>query len=213
MVSSPVVSVDWGNGPRLESYLLICGRCDATTIFLDAVKSKESPNSHSYLKRESLKPEEKYTSYLLLNHHELDGFEIHKDKNDICYDEFYRDWFSKYFYVGLEQFKNLFDFEQAEKDHYESIKRLNNRIDEYRREIELLRKHQGNAKTKAAFDGFENNIKEIKEDINIIENSIKEVEEDDYDYEHYMLIKKDLEMVEQIIKEDPDIIVVAYASD
>ena len=89
---------------------------------------------------------------------------------------------------------------------------MNEELIDMQKELESLRKHKENAKTKVAFDGFEEQIKYLKENIFYKKESIKDYEEDDYDYNHYMWIKEDLERVEQVIKDDPNIIVVAYGS-
>ena len=209
LVDAPVITVDYGNGHEQENYLNICGRCEATDIFLTAVCNKE--RCHYGWSKTSLKPEEKYTARLLLNHPELDGFEVHKDKADMEFGD--PEWFTKFFYVGFEKFKNLFDFDEAQKEHDDCINVLKEEITNYRKEIESLRIHQENAKTKVAFDGFEESINEIKEKIQRNQTCIKETEEDDYGYDPYMYIKNDLEIAEKLMKDDADLIVAIYASD
>ena len=209
LVGAPVITVDYGNGPEKKCYTCIYGRCEATGIFLDAVCSN-GPYSNDW--KNDLKPEEKYTPHLLLNHPELDGFEVHKEKDDPYYN-YYGDWYSKYFYYGLENFKKLFDFDEAQKRHDNNIQRMKNEVVEYKNEIESMRKHQENATTKVAFDSFEEKIKEIKEIIRETSNCIADLQEDDYDYDHYMCIKRDIEIVERLITNDPELIVVAFASD
>lgn len=209
LVDAPVITVDYGNGPEQENYLNICGRCVATDIFLTAVANKE--RHHYGWNEPSLKPEEKYTAYLLLNHPELDGFEVHEDNADFEFED--SEWFTKFFYVGFEAFKSMFDFDEAQKEHDDCIKRLKDRITDCQKEIESLRIHQENAKTKVAFDGFKESINEIKEEIQQNEMCIKETEEDDYGYDHYMYIKNDLEIAEKLMKDDADLIVAIYASD
>ena len=110
-------------------------------------------------------------------------------------------------------FKSMFDFDEAQKEHDDCIKRLKDRITDCQKEIESLRIHQENAKTKVAFDGFKESINEIKEEIQQNEMYIKETEEDDYGYDHYMYIKNDLEIAEKLMKDDADLIVAIYASD
>ena len=193
-----------GENDKTDNWLNIDGRGDATDIFLRLVKSKSAPAALSWFETD-IKPEEKYFPYLLLNHQELDGFEEHKNE--------YGEWFDKYFYIGLDKFKSCFDFDNAQKEHDDSILGLKEKITEYKNEIELLRAHQENASTKVAFNCFEEKIQEIKDRVVDTNDYIKDIEEDDYDYKHYMWIKKDIEQIESIISEDPDIIVVAYAND
>ena len=64
-----------------------------------------------------------------------------------------------------------------------------------------------------AFKGFSETIKELKEEIQSEKSFIKGLENDDYDYDHYMCIKNDLELVEKLIREDPELIVAAFVSD
>ena len=184
------------------NYLFVCGRCDATDLFCDLVYQFDRSNAY----REQAKPEDKYTPYLLMNHPELDGFEDHSQEKE------YDGWFGKYFFYGLEKFKTSFDFESAEEKHNALLKELNDELVDMRQEIESLRTHQERAKTKAAFDGFEEKIKESKEDIFCKKEEIKDTEEDDYDYNHYKRIKEDIERVEKIIADDPSIVVAAFAS-
>ena len=184
------------------NYLNTCGRCDATYLFVRLVEQFEKKDSY----KEDAKPEDKYTSYLLLNHPELDGYEDHSNEKT-C-----EGWFRKYFYFSLEEFKSQFDFDEAQEKHDKLLKELNEELVDMQKELESIRTHQENARTKVAFDGFEEQIKDIKENISYKKEVIKDYEEDDYDYNHYMWIKKDIESVEQIIKNDPDIVVVAYAS-
>ena len=142
LVDAPVITIDYGNGPEQENCLDICGRCEATDIFLEAVRSKElywHQWDHSLLK-----PEEKFTVRLLLNHPELDDFEVHKEKEEVKYGD--PDWFTKFIYIGFEKFKNLFDFDEAQKEHDDFIKRLKQEIVDCQKEIESLRVHQENAK-------------------------------------------------------------------
>lgn len=209
LIKAPVATIDYGSGPEQESCLFICGRCEATEIFLTAVCDKE-PHHYGWSDT-PLKPEEKYSACLLLNHHELDGFEVHEDNADSWFGD--PEWFTKYFYVGFDQFKKMFDFDKAQKEHDDCINELKEGIADYRKEIESLRIHQENAKTKAAFDGFKESINEIKEKIQQNEAYIKEMEEDDYDYDHYMYIKNYLASVERLMKEDPELIVAVFASD
>ena len=184
------------------NYLNICGRCDATYLFIRLVEQFEKKDSH----RSDAKPEDKYSSYLLLNHPELDGFEDHSDQNG------WNGWFKKYFYYSLKDFKSKFDFDEAQEQHDNLLKELNDELVDMQKELESLRIHQENAKTKVAFDCFEEKINNLKENINYKKEYIKDVEEDDYDYNHYMWIKKDIERVEKIIDEDANIVVEAYAS-
>ena len=156
--------------------------------------------------KDDAKPEDKYYSYLFLNHPELDGYEDHSEQ------EKSGGWFRKYFYYSLMDFKSHFDFDNEQEKHDKLLKDLNEELVDMQKELESIRTHQENAKTKAAFDGFEEKIKEVKENITYKKDYIKDIEEDDYDYNHYMWIKEDIERVEQIIKDNPDIVVVAYAS-
>lgn len=208
LVPAEVATEDWDFDPRKTSYIFTCGRCKATDIFLRAVENKESPNAY---KRDA-KPEDKYSAYLLMNHPEFDGFEVHKREGDTGWD-WYDDWFKKYFYYGFEDFKKLFDFEEAQKKHDDWLKDLDQEILDYQKEIESIRKHQEKAKTKVAFDGFEENIQKIKEYLLETQQSKKDIEEDDYDYLHYMSIKSHFEQVERIMKEDQSVVVAAFASD
>ena len=97
-------------------------------------------------------------------------------------------------------------------DHDDLLKKMREELEEMKKEIENLRIHQENAKTKAAFDGFENKINELKEDILYKNDYIKDTEEDDYNYNHYMWIKEYIDEVEKIIKNDPEVVVVAFES-
>ena len=209
-VEAKVAYNDWlSENENPSSWLQIDGRCEATTIFLNLVLSKE--NWTGFFHNKDLKPEEKYTAYLLLNHPELDGF-VRPWKIDE-YDKEHEGWFSKYFYMGLESFISEFDFEQAQKDHDRWISDLKTEIRQYKKEIESLRVHQEKAKTEIAFNKFEDKINELKENIAVLKASIKEIQEDDYDYEHFMRIKMCIDQVEQIVKDYPDVIVVAFAND
>lgn len=87
------------------------------------------------------------------------------------------------------------------------------RIADYQQEIEKIRVHQENAKTEIAFKGFNDSIRKIKEEIQMEEQYIREMKNDDYDYDHYMYIKNDLEIAEDLMKKDPGLIVVAFAGD
>lgn len=192
--------------PIDDSPFWIYGRCEATGVFLDAVTRKENPSR----RQADCKPEDGYSAYLLLNHPELDGLAVHRHENRGA---FCLDWFEKYFYVGFEEFRGLFDFESVEREHDNDLMEIRERISGYQKEIEGLRIHQENAKTKAAFVGFEGCIKELEENIRLEGGYLREAKEDDYEYEHYMLIKQDLELIENLMKKDPDLIVVAFASD
>lgn len=183
-------------------YLNICGRCDATYLFVNLVEQFMKEGSY----KEDAKPEDKYYSYLLFNHPELDGFEDHSGENE------YNPRFRKYFYLSLEKFKSHFDFDEATRKHDATLKELNEQLVEMQQEVESIRTHQENAKTQVAFDGFTKQIEELKEEISCKKEVIKDYEEDDYDYNHYKWIKEDIERVEQIMKNDPDIVVVGYAS-
>lgn len=204
-----VVANAWSEDEnKLSNWLQIDGRCDATKIFLNLVTEKE-PNIGWFEKR---KPEERYTAYLLLNHPELDGFQQNCELSK-CYGEEYEGWVDKYFYIGVSKFKSQFDFEEAQKTHNACIQDYKDSVLEDKKEIELLRTHQEKAKTKVAFDGFEEKINELKENISSAKEAIREFEEDDYDYEHYMTIKSYIEKVEKVITEQPDVIAVAFAND
>ena len=121
---------------KLCNWLQIDGRCSATTIFLDLVKNKEINKGW----KEERKPEEKYTSYLLLNHQELDGFKKYWKLKEYHSKE-YEGWFDKYFYIGVEKFKSSFDFEEAQKTHDRWIQNYKNNILEYKKEIECSSQH------------------------------------------------------------------------
>lgn len=178
-----------------ENSLFICGRCEATYTFCNPIVAKEDRNSD-------------YCPFLLMNHPELDGYEHHrKDTGSVP-----QEYVDKFFYYGLDEFKSLFDFEVAQRKHDEAIKEIKTYVKQYRKDIESLRKHQEAAQTKVAFDGFEEKIKERQEDLQCALDELKDTVEDDYVYNHYMWIKEDIEIVEKIIKEDPDIIVAAFAS-
>lgn len=189
----------WNN--TMCNHLYICGRCDATNIFVSMVIQFENQDDFS----NNAKPEDDYSVRVLLNHPELDGYEDHSNEQ-------INGWFIKYFFLELNTFKNRFDFEEAQEEHDSLLKELNEELISLEKEIESLRIHQENAKTKVAFDCFEESITKLKESIAYKREYIKDFEEDDYDYNHYMWIKKDIEKVEEIINNDPDIIVVAYAS-
>ena len=184
------------------NYLFICGRCDATYLFIDLVEKFRKRGAY----KDDAKPEDRYSSYLLLNHPELDGFEDHSNENE------WRGWFKKYFYYSLGEFKDHFDFDEAQRKHDELLKELKDELNDLHKEQESLRTHQENAKTKVAFDGFEDKIQETKENICSQKEYIKDIEEDDYGYNHFMWIKEAVKRVEEIMKEDPDIVVVAFAS-
>ena len=184
------------------NYLYICGRCEATYIFINLIEKFEKEESHLL----DAEAKDKYSAYALLNHPELDGLEDHSNE------EQWNGWYKKYFYIGLDEFKNNFDFKKAQNKHDELLNRLNEELKEMKTEIEYLRIHQENAKTKAAFDGFEEKIKELKEEITYKKEYIKDTEEDDYDYNHYMWIKEYIEQVAKIIEDDPDIVAVAFES-
>ena len=186
---------------EMVNWFLINGRCDATTIFLKMVKDKETYRS---IINNNFKPEKKYFAYLLLNHPELDGFE-NKSKH--------YDWFSKYFYIGLDTFQKAFDFDEAQKQHDDHIQRQKKCISEYREEIESLRTQQKRSETKAAFECFEEKIQELREKIVETEEYIIDIEEDDYDYNHYMWIKEYLEVSKDIIDKYPEVVVFAFAMD
>ena len=190
------------------NWLFIDGRCEATDIFLGLVIDKEARVGWG----EKRKPEEKYSAHLLLNHPELDGLRQYRalsDDNSEGYDE----WFDKYFYVGIDEFKSNFDFDEAQKAHDSLIEERKENISECKKEIESLRKHQERAKTKVAFNCFEEKIRELKESILNDKNCINNLEEDDYDYDHYMAIKQYIEIVEKAIADHPDVIAVAFAED
>lgn len=206
LVDADVIEVDWGNGNHeMYNCLNVDGRCEATDIFLNAVIKHEAESVKRWFTDEEIKPEDKYTAYVLLNHPELQG---HTEKYSSD-----SEWFIKFFYTSLEEFKSLFDFEQAQKEHDETLDRIKMKIVELKDEIEDLRKHQERSKTKVAFDGFEERIQDLKERIREEQECLEDYKEDDYGYDHYMYIKHDLETVEELIKNDPDLIVAAYAND
>lgn len=207
-IEANVVENPWYEN-ELKNWLQIDGRCDATTIFLDAILSKQT--KVKWWDPKSAKPDDKFFAYILLNHPELDGYCIPWIIDE--HNKEYEGWVNKYFYMGLEKFKSLFDFNKAQQDHDDLIKRLKEEINNCQKEIESIRKHQESAQTKVAFDGFEERIKALKEDIKENKGYIKDVEEDDYDYNHFMWIKEYLEKAEQLTKEDESLIVVAFAND
>ena len=92
------------------NYLNICGRCDATYLFVNLIEQYEKEGSY----RDDAKPEDKYVSYLLLNHPELNGLEDHSKEYE------WEKWYKKYFYYSLEDFKSRFDFEGAQIEHLSS---------------------------------------------------------------------------------------------
>ncbi len=184
------------------NYLYICGRCEATSIFINLIEKYEGKDSHS----KDATDEDKYYAYALLNHPELDGFEDHTKEYE------WSNHYKKYFFLDLNQFKSNFNFEEAQIKHDRLLKELNDELNDLQKEKENLRTHQENAKTKAAFDGFEEKIIELKEDIASKKDCIKDVEEDDYNYNHFMWIKEYIEQVDVIIKNDPTIIAVAFYS-
>ena len=204
-----VVTNPWlEDSDELCDWLQIDGRCEATTIFLDLVISKEVYKSWG----KEMKAEEKYIAYLLLNHPELDGFkqmcklsEYHSKEDE--------GWFCKYFYIGIEKFKSHFDFEKAQQIHDGWIRHYKDNILKCEKEIESLITHQERAETKAAFDGFEEKINKLKERISSCEESICDLKEDDYDYDHYQTIECYIQKVEKVIAEQPDVIAVAWAND
>ena len=104
---------------KMCNWLNIDGRCEATDIFLELVLSKEKTSRWF---SEDNKPEDNYSAYLLMNHPELDGYEEHPEDSN--------GWFMKYFYFGIDEFKGEFDFEKAQKDHDDLIKRLKEEIKE-----------------------------------------------------------------------------------
>lgn len=196
-------------GPSEEHDLFICGRCEATDAFSNMF-FEVKPNLYTW--PDSLKPEDKFTPYLLMNHPELDNYEVHKTKGDPYYKN-NSDWFCKYFYVGLDAFEKSIKLDEVEKEHNDIIQSHKDDITRYENEIESLRCHQEKAETKAAFDGFERSIRGLRCKISEAESSIKYYEKDDYDYEKYMLIKNYVEIVEELIRKDPDLVVAAYFSD
>jgi len=207
-IKANVVENPWHNN-ELKNWLQIDSRCDATTIFLTAVTSKEG--KRGWLTPSSVKPGDRYTAFLLLNHPELDGYSIPLKIDE--YNKEYEGWVKKYFYMEFKKFKSLFDFDKAQQEHNTCIKKLKKDIKECQMEIKEIRKHQENAQTKAAFDGFEEKINDIKEYIEDRKEEMQEIEEDDYDYDHYMWIKEYLEKIDQLMKEDESLIVVAFAND
>ena len=198
----------WGVGLEETHDLTICGRCEATNKFSELFFEKK-PNMYEW--RDKLKPEERFSPNLLLTHPELDNLEVYKTKDDPTY-KFLPDWFQKYFYVGIDKFKAVFDFEKVEKEHNDLIQSYKDDIQKAEKEIENIRCHQEKATTEAAFNGFDKNIQKLKERIAEYQSSVQCLFEDDYDYDHYMLIKKYIEIVEKLIEEDPDLVVVAYFS-
>ena len=204
LIEANVIKDKYGCREEKVNYLFICGRCKATDIFADIFLSKD-PN---YFKNpDLLSPEEKFTPYILLNHPELDNFEDHqKDKNN-------HGWFKKLFYIGIDDFKNNFDFNETEREHNEKVNYYTNEMLLKRDEIKELRKYQQNAKTKAAFEGFSEEIKALKEEIDTLREERDYIMDDDYDFNHYKWIKEDIEIVENLIREDADLIVLAFYSE
>ena len=194
---------------KLSYYRNIDGRCNATSTYLDAVCTYEKPYSWDESK---MKPEDKYSARVLLNHPELDGYE----KRTTLEEDFDGDsngWFVKFFYLGFDKFYALFDFNQAQKDHDAAIERLKQEKQETIDEIEDIRKHQENAKRKEVFNCFQEQIESLKEDVRNYDSWIQDIIEDDYDYNHYMWIKEYLDEAKQIMEEHPEIIIAAYAND
>ena len=206
IVKASVIKEDYDDD--FSNYVYFCWRCEATDIFLEAVIQKMS---RGLWHMGDYKPEEKYSVRLLMNHPELDGFEVHEEKGDS--NQAFSGWFKKFFYVGADKFKSLFDFEKAQQGHNNAINEAKERIHELLTEIETIRFHQEKTKTEVAFKGFSETIRELKEEIQSEKSFIKGLENDDYDYDHYMCIKNDLELVEKLIREDPELIVAAFASD
>ena len=134
-LESAIIIEDYNN---MCNYLFICGRCDATYIFIRLVEQFEKEGSY----KDDAKPEDKYCSYLLLNHPELDGLEDHSNEDE------HNPWFKKYFYLSLENFKSNFDFDEAQEKHDKLLKELNEELFEMQKELELIRTHQENAKTR-----------------------------------------------------------------
>lgn len=190
----------WDN--KKCNYLNICGRCNATYLFTNLIDQFRKKSAFS----DDAKPEDKYTPHALLNHQEMDGYEDHTDEKNN------EGWFRKYFFLSLNDFKTHFNFEEVQEKHDNLLKELNEELVELEKEVESLRVHQENAKTKVSFNCFEEKIKVLKEEITYKKAYVKDTEEDDYDYNHYVWIKEDIEKVEEIIKKDPETIVVAYAS-
>lgn len=195
----------WEEGKKTY-WLGIDGRCPATDIFLDAVYSREAKSVHSFASESEITKSDKYSAYLLLNHPELDKHEEYEK-------DYQTEWFSKFFYVGLKEFKKLFDFDEAERKHQELLKSIEQDISDCEKEIKELRIHQENSKTKVAFKGFQDEIASLKEKISDYKSCLEEAKEDDYDYNHYMWIKEYIELCEEKIKEDPDLIIAAWAND
>ena len=192
-----------------EHDLFICGRCEATDAFSNMF-FEVKPNLYAW--SDSLKPEDKFTPYLLMNHPELDNFEVHKTKDDPFY-EYRPDWFRKYFYVGLDAFRDSIKLDEVEKEHNDIIQTYKDDIASYEKEIECIRCHQEKAKTKAVYDGFERSIRGLRRKIGEAKSHVKYYEKDDYDFAKYMKIKQYLLIVEELIQKDPDLVVVAYFSD
>ena len=187
------------------NWLNVDGRCECTSTFLMVIKDFCSSKEKEHLNKElNLNSEERIVICPLLNHPELDGF-IEKGTGDY--------WDTKYCYMPLKEFRNVFDFDEAEKEHNQYIKRLNKEIRDYKKEIEDIRTHQERAETKIAFECFEEKIEEIKGKIGDTKMCLQDIIEYDYEYEHSVLIKHFFEVIDELTSKDPDLIVVAYADD
>ena len=106
LVREKAALVDYGEGPNLEDCISINGFTKVTDIFLEACLSKKRPSSCEIINID-LKPEEKYFPNLIFNHPELNGIELHYDKNTFL-GECYGEWFEKFFYIDIGDFKKMF---------------------------------------------------------------------------------------------------------
>ena len=100
-----------GKETSWESNLIIYGFSQVTDIFLEAFNDISLS-----LPIEELKPENKYFSNFIFNHPELDGYELHYEKED-PESNYYGEWFKKFFYIDLDKFKdNIFNKYNSIKD-------------------------------------------------------------------------------------------------
>ena len=97
--STKAVCVFRGNETSLENNLTIYGFSKITDIFLEAFNDVSLP-----LPIEELKPEDKYFPNFVFNHPELDGYELHYEKDDPR-SNYYGGWFDKFFYKDFKNFK------------------------------------------------------------------------------------------------------------
>ena len=99
LLSTKAACVIRGKEISWENNLTIYGFSKIIDIFLEAFNDI-SPS----LSIEELKPEDKYFSNFIFNHPELDGYELHYEKDDPR-SNYYGEWFDKFFYKDFENFK------------------------------------------------------------------------------------------------------------